>query len=170
MPEPPCYDPPAPKPPLYFDAVLRPHRSLSPAGFLVLMAFISAICCTAGVVFMLMGAWPVCGFLGLEVLLIYIAFRQSYLGALLNEEVRLSDRELMVRRRMPDGEARVWRFHPFWVRVGMDEASHGSGNLTLSSHGRRLRIGAFLAPAERRALAQALGAALERQRLDAQPG
>lgn len=155
--------PPAP-PRLYFDAVLQPYRSLSPSGFWLLMAVVCGASLSAGTGFLVIGAWPVCGFLGLEVVLIYLAFRLSYRGARLTETLQLSDRELVVRRTPPDGAVGEWRFQPYWLRVALDEPPRRDSRLTLSSHGRRLAIGSFLAPEERRQLARALRAALARQR------
>jgi len=160
--------PPAP-PRLHFDAVLQPYRSLSPAGFWLLMAVVSAAGLGAGTAFVLRGAWPVCGFLGLELLLIYLAFRLSYRGARCTETVRLDDRELVVRRTTPGGRVGEWRFQPYWLRVALDQPPRHDGQLTLSSHGRRLVIGAFLAPEERREVARTLRRALERQRAVACP-
>ena len=55
--------------------MLTPHRSLSPTGFLIFMAVLGGISFVTGMVFLLAGAWPVFGFLGLDVLLVYWAFR-----------------------------------------------------------------------------------------------
>ena len=81
-----------------FDAVLTPYRSLSPRGFLVLMIALSVVSFTAGVFFFLVGAWPVVGFLGLDVALVYIAFRINYRRARMYETLRLTRDALTVRR------------------------------------------------------------------------
>ena len=62
----------------HFRAVLTPHRSLGPRGFLIFMSAISAISFGTGLMFFLMGAWPIVGFMGLDVLLIYIAFKANF--------------------------------------------------------------------------------------------
>jgi uncharacterized membrane protein len=144
-----------------FAAELRPRRSLSPLGFGLLMGAISALSFGAGLGFWLLGAWPVVGFLGLDVGLIYVAFRVSYWRARETESLRLAGDELVVRRVRPGGQAAEWRFHPYWVRVEDDLGPHG---LMLSSHGRRVTLGRFLGPAERRDLGLALAAALARYR------
>src|SRR5882724_5138615 len=64
----------APEPAL-FSAVVTPHRSLSRAGFLIVMAALGGISFVAGTAFLLLGAWPVFGFFGLDVLLVYSWFR-----------------------------------------------------------------------------------------------
>src|SRR5580658_5613951 len=88
---------------LHLDALLTPHRSLSRTGFAVLMAAISMASFAAGFGFWWLGAWPVCGFMGLDVALIYIAFRLSYRAGRLAETIQLSDSELLVRRVQPGG-------------------------------------------------------------------
>jgi uncharacterized membrane protein len=147
---------------VHFDAVLNPHRSLSPKGFLILMLALGGISFVAGVAFLAMGAWPVFGFFGLDVLLVYVAFKLNYRSGKLVEAVRLTDRQLHIRRIHPGGRIQEWSFQPYWVRVEMDDPPEHASQLTLSSHGRSLNIGAFLVPEERLELAQALTAALER--------
>jgi len=149
--------------PYWFDAVLHPHRSLSARGFLVLMAVMSAMALSLGLRFFLVGAWPVMGFMGLDVLAVYVAFKVNYRRARLFETVQLTDDRLTVRRVQPDGHANEWHFMPSWVRVRMDDPPSMDSPLTLSSHGRALEIGAFLTPQERLELARALNDAIRRQ-------
>ena len=73
--------------PAIFSAVITPHRSLGSRGFLILMLAIGAVSFVSGMVFLLLGAWPVFGFLGLDVLLVYVAFRANYRAARAYEEV-----------------------------------------------------------------------------------
>src|SRR5262245_10969759 len=58
-----------------FSAVITPHRSLSRSGFLLVMLLIGGVSFVGGIVFYAIGAWPIVGFLGLDVLLLYWAFR-----------------------------------------------------------------------------------------------
>src|ERR1700712_1637847 len=96
------FDPDPPEPQL-FSARLTPHRSLSRTGFLVLMAFITAVSFIAGVAFWIMGAWPVFGFFGLDVLVIYWAFRINYRRGDASEEITVTPSELRVPRISPRG-------------------------------------------------------------------
>lgn len=144
-----------------FAAVLEPHRSLGRTGFAVLMTAVAAVGLAAGGAFAVAGAWPVSGFFGLDVALIWLAFRASYRGARMRETVRLTARDLTVTRVGPGRRRGLWRFQPYWLRVEMDDPPGHWSQLTLASHGRRLVIGAFLTPAERLEVARALGAALE---------
>ncbi|MBU0725632.1 MAG: DUF2244 domain-containing protein [Alphaproteobacteria bacterium] len=152
---------------LYFDATLTPYRSLPPAGFHILMGAVGGVSLTMGVLFLVSGAWPVFGFLGLDVALLYFAFRLNYRSALAREVLRLDDAEMAVERFSPSGHARRWSFQPAWLQVRHDRASEYPSPLVLASHGRSLEIGSFLGQKERTDLADALVAALARQRLPA---
>ena len=148
---------------MFFDAVLYPHRSLPPRGFLVLMLVLGAVSFAAGVSFVLIGAWPIFGYFGLDVLLVYLAFRASYRSARMHEWVRLTEEALTVERVGQRGDRRRWQFQPFWLRVVLEERDE-TNRLVLASHGRELVVGGFLAPAERKRLAVALKSALHRWR------
>lgn len=157
---------PAP-PDARLDVVLYPNRSLPPAGFAALMAAIVLLSAAIGAGFMMVGAWPVTGFLGLDVLLLYLAFRWNYRESRRAEFVRLDRDGLMVRRLDPDGRSQSWRFEPYWVRVALEQAGRHDRRLVLRSHGRQLAIGAFLTQDERVELAHALEAALQEHRAGA---
>lgn len=147
-----------------FSAVLTPHRSLGPRGFLIFMLAISAVAFGTGLMFFMMGAWPVLGFMGLDVLLVYLAFRINFRSLRVYETVALTDEALTVTRVAPNGNEQSWRFNPYWVRVRVDERVGLSSELSLASHGKRLVFGAFLTDPEREDLAGALKAALREAR------
>jgi uncharacterized membrane protein len=148
--------------PTIFSATLTPHRSLGPAGFLILMACLGGASFATGVVFILLGAWPVFGFLGLDVLLVYLAFRANYRAARAYEEVTVTPSELTVRKISPRGRLREeWTANPLWVRLQQDvHEEFGVERLFLISRGRRLAIAGFLGPDEKQSFAQALNEAL----------
>jgi uncharacterized membrane protein len=144
-----------------FHAVLTPHRSLGPNGFLFVMVLVGAVCFVGGVAFMAMGAWPVVGFFGLDVVIVWAAFRANYRAARAYEEILLGDGTLLIRRVTARGEASEIRLDPYWARLIVDRVEdEGVVGLALTSHGRRHDIGAFLDPAARESFAKALGAAL----------
>src|SRR6266702_4453529 len=103
--------------PKLFSARLTPHRSLNRTGFLVLMTFVSAVSFAAGVAFLLMGAWPVFGFFGLDVLAIYWAFKVNFRTARAREEISVTPTELRVRRISHRGHVAEWVLNPLWVRL-----------------------------------------------------
>ena len=139
-----------------FDAILQPNTSLEPKGFMLLMVAIASVSFVAGMVFMLAGAWPVVGFLGLDVALIYLAFKANYRWAQMYETVRLTSDFLLVERISPSGKVQRWSFQPYWLKVQIDTPVKHDSQLVLSSHGKRLKIGAFLTADERLELAHAL--------------
>jgi uncharacterized membrane protein len=148
------------EPPL-FSAIITPHRSLSRTGFLLLMALIGGISFIGGTLFFILGAWPVIGFLGLDVLLVYWAFRANYRAASAFEEVMVTPSELRLRKVSHRGEVAEWTLNPLWTRL--DRESHedyGLLRLFLVSRGVRLAVAGFLAPVERESFATALSAAL----------
>lgn len=149
---------------LLFDAVLTPNRSLSPRGFVIFMTAVCAVSFAAGLAFFLAGAWPVGGFFGLDVALIYLAFRVNFRRAAMHESLRLTREALTVERVDHRGESETWRFSPAWLQLDVEQPPRPGGGLILRSHGRVLRIARFLTLAERRDLAQALGGALIRAR------
>jgi uncharacterized membrane protein len=147
--------------PALFSAVVTPHRSLSRAGFMIVMATVGGISFVAGIAFLLLGAWPVFGFFGLDVLLIYWAFRVNYRAAAAFEEFTVTASELRVRQVSHRGKASEWSFNPLWVRL--ERESHeefGLERLFLVSRGRRLPIASLLGPREKESFAAALGAAI----------
>ncbi len=149
---------------LYFDAWLRPHRSLTRRGLAVVLAIAAVPSFGLGVVFLSLGAWPVTGFLGLDVALLYVAFRLNNRAARESERVRLSETELTVDRHAIDGRKEHWSFQPNWLRVDVDDPPRPDSKLLLTTHGRSLAIGQFLPPAERVEVADALRSALRRWR------
>src|SRR5216684_2261670 len=128
---------------VFLDAVLAPHRSLPPTGFLIVMLVFGGISFVAGILFVLHGAWPVMGFFGLDVGLVYLAFRINYRSARREERVRLVADALTVERLGVRGERRSWRFQPYWLRVILEEKGDDSNRLIITSHGRSLVLGSF---------------------------
>jgi uncharacterized membrane protein len=155
------FDPVPPEPEL-FSALLTPHRSLNRTGFLVLMAFLSAVSFGAGVAFWMMGAWPVFGFFGLDVLLVYWAFKVNFRRGNATEAISVTSSELRVRRVSHRGHVVEWVLNPLWVQL--DQKTHaefGIEKLYLVSRGRRVSVASFLGPDEKASFAKALMAALQ---------
>src|SRR5712691_2663760 len=144
-----------------FSAVITPYRSLGSVGFLVLMAAIGAVSFVAGIVFLVLGAWPVVGFFGLDVLLIYWAFRINYRAAMAYEEVTVTASELKLRKVSHRGVVREWTLNPLWVRLHREtHEEFGVERLWLVSRGRKVAIANFLSPGEKESFADALAAAI----------
>jgi uncharacterized membrane protein len=159
------------------DVELRPNRSLSPRGFVILMAAVCGVSFAGGLAFFLAGAWPVIGFLGADVLLIYLAFKINYRSGRLVEQLHLTRDKLTVNRIWPGGQRRTWEFQPYWLQVIFDERALPKdptenvpeNPLVLRSHGRTVTVGSFLTRKERREVAAALRQALVLARQSCRP-
>jgi uncharacterized membrane protein len=144
-----------------FAVVLKPYRSLSPNGFALVMVVFVAGSFTVGLAFWLMGAWPVVGFCGLDILALQVAFRLSYRSARAAEEIRLTREHLSVKRIAANGQETEQGFNPYWARLEIDRHPEiGVTRLRIASHGSRLTIGSFLGPRERERFATDFSAAL----------
>lgn len=141
--------------PLFFDAVLRPHRSWSTKAFKYMLFAVIAANAAVAAFFVAQGAFPVAGFLGLDVLAIWLAFRWNYKAGQIAEFVRVSAGAVHVAAVDKDGAATYWVLNPIWARVILD----GRGVLIRGGAG-QMRVGAFLSPKECESFAAALDAAL----------
>ena len=133
-----------------FEQRLQPHRSLSVQNFKWLMILLCVISTATTIPFFLLGAWPIIGFMGLDVLLIYVAFRASYNSAKAYELVRLDVVSLNIEKVNAQGAKRSLSFNPLWVRLGADEdEDYGMRRLFLRVRSREVELGKFLSPEER---------------------
>lgn len=149
---------------VYLDATLRPNRSLSRAGFLFVMSAVALGGFGIGTAFFLAGAWPVAGFCGLEILLVYIAFKVNFREGRRRERLFLNRNGFQIFRISPKGEETVERLEPTWLSVDLVLSRQRQPRLILRSHGKEWEVGRFLAPFEKAEVADALRVALGRYR------
>ncbi len=149
---------------MFLDLTLYPHRSLSKRGFYIVMAAVALVSVSVSMGFFAMGAWPIPGFLGLDILIVYFAFRASYRRARGFEHLTLDKSAMRVRRKSWQGEERSWDLEPTWLNVQLSEPVDHDSSLTLRSKDTQLTIGAFLPPHERLEVAKAIRAAIEKRR------
>ena len=142
---------------LFMDAVLRPNRSLSLPAFKLMLIVVIVINAGVAAAFIAQGALPVAGFLGLDVLALWIAFRANYASGRAEERLRVGAGQVHLERRDPRGASTHWVLNPVWARV-----SHDDRGVLIQSGGGALRVAAFLSPDERAAFAEAVSAALWR--------
>ncbi|MDZ4365849.1 MAG: DUF2244 domain-containing protein [Afipia sp.] len=148
-----------------FCARVTPHRSLSRSGFITLMVFVTSVSFAAGVMFLMMGAWPVFAFFALNALIIYWAFKVNFRRAAATEDILVTPYEIRVRRVSHRGHVVEWTLNPLWVRLEQKaHAEFGIEKLYLVSRGRRLSIGSFLGPEEKASFSIALREALQAAR------
>jgi uncharacterized membrane protein len=147
--------------PTIFSATIRPHRSLGRTGFVLVMLLVGGFSFVGGIVFFIVGAWPVVGFLGLDVLLVYWAFRANYRAAAAYEQVTITASQLRLRKVSQRGKAHEWMLNPLWTRIDREtHAEFGLLRLFVVSRGWRLAVASFLGPKEKESFAKELSAAL----------
>ena len=151
--------------PTIFSATITPHRSLGSVGFVVLVVVFGGVSFLAGIAFLMMGAWPVFGFFGLDVLILYWAFRLNYRQAAAYEEIKVTASALTVRKVSHRGHVREWLLNPLWVKLDKESTEDfGIARLFLVTRGRELTVASFLGPTEREDFAVQLGNALNEAR------
>ena len=128
-----------------FDVRLVPHRSLSAGNFRILMLVFAAAGVFTSLPFLLMGAWPVAGFMGLDVAILYLAFRANFDAARAYEHILVTPLELLLAKVSAKGVRREFRFQPAWTRL--DKVEHedfGVMRVAIRSRGRSVEVGSFL--------------------------
>jgi uncharacterized membrane protein len=143
-------------------ATLTPHRSLSRQGFLTLMGTIAILSFAIGLYFYAIGAWPVVGFMGLDVALVWWAFHRNFADARRAERIEITTHEVVLEKLSERHPPKQQRFIRRWVRVELEEDREREliGSLFLRFKGKRTEIASFLGAEERQAFARELQAAL----------
>ena len=148
-----------------FEASLSPHRSLSRRQARRIILCVGILSSALSIPFTLVGAWPVVGFLGLDVLALSIAFALSFRSARAREDIRITPLEFVLAKVGIDGRRREWRFVPRWVRlVRRDHDAFGLLGLSLASHGRSVDFAGSIGPDAREIVARDVSRALAEAR------
>lgn len=151
--------------PVRLDAELRPAQALSQRGMLLVMGSMGAMSLMLGLSLSALGGWPVLGFLGLDLLLLWVAFRlYARRAARLRETVALDAARIVVSRTDSRGSTRWWQAATAFARLERREQPHGATGLALCAGGASIEIGQCLSPAERDAFARRLERALAEAR------
>ena len=148
-----------------FAARLTPHRSMSRKGIRIVCALAAALLVLPGLIFYLLGAWPVVGFMGLDIAALYWALTYSLRDGRRYEQVTLWPDRLEVRQVSARGEEHLDTFNPFFVRLNIDrDFDEHTTAIRLKTPERELVVGAFLNPDDKASFAQAFGKALRKAR------
>jgi uncharacterized membrane protein len=138
-----------------FSARLKPHRSLDQRGFRMLLGIFTGASFFSTLPFVLLGAWPVVGFMGIDVALFYFAFRASFRAARAYEDVEVTFFELFLTKVSATGERMEWRFNPAFVRLEQErEERPWRSRLFSDRQTRQISLMAFLAHWPRRGAAR----------------
>ena len=145
---------------VYLDAVLEPPRSLSPRGFNRVMLFFGVMSLIPAPIFYVMGAWPIVGFLGLDVLAVWAVFKFNFRAQTARTYVRVTAEAVDVRKVDGWGRERLARMPAHFARVEFDRAATGPNALRLASSARAYPLGEHLTPRERETFARRLSQAI----------
>lgn len=149
-----------------FAAKLTPQRSLGRKGARVAVAVTAVLASVPGIVFFSLGAWPIVGFIGLDVMLIWWALAASLKDGKRFEQVTLWPDQLEVRQVDGAGKETLSRFNPYFVKLVVDrDFNERTTGLHLRTRERDVVLGAFLNPDEKSSFAKAFGTALKRARV-----
>lgn len=125
------------------------------------MSLIAIICLSIGGVFFVLGLWPVLGFMGLDVVLIYWAFRQNFFQARAYEDVEVSRQHVLLRKVSPRGKSADHVFPQFGTRFEVDRHDEiGITQMRLTNRKRSISFGQFLNPDDRESFARAFSGAI----------
>jgi uncharacterized membrane protein len=137
---------------------LRPNRSMTREGVVAMIAIVAALNLSAALVFLVAGAWPILGFLGFDVAIIWWAMKRNWADGERYEQIQVSGDELTLKRFPVAGAAKEMRFNKRWLRIDLefDEARELVGRLFLAYRNERFEVGSFLGAEDRQSLAKAL--------------
>lgn len=148
-----------------FVAELTPYRSLGRTGFLILMLFVAVTCFVSGIMFMMMGAWPILVFFAVDAFIVWLAFRLNYRSGRIRERVSVARDRLVVQKFDPAGRMKEHVFNPFWTRFEVERHEEiGITSMRLRSRNEHLDIGSFLNPDDRESFSTAFAGAIARIR------
>lgn len=136
----------------FLNLTIFPHRSLSKKGFAILMTIITFICLSGGLVFWFIGAWPVFGFLGLDIILVYLAFKMNYRSGDMYERLLIVSKKLKIFRSFASGKTQVWELNPYWAKAKIIDITKNHCQLLIESENKVVSIGSYLNDYDKRKL------------------
>ncbi len=144
-----------------FSAVLRPHRSLTPQGIRLVIGLVALAGLIAAIPFIVFGFWPVAGFYGLDIALLYWAFHSNMAAARSSETITLSQYHLDIEKIPHEGLPQHWHFNPVWTSLHKDlTADQSLKQLALVSKGETVTIADCLNSDDKADFGKALQSAL----------
>jgi len=132
-----------------YSLTLKPYRSLNKLGFFLIMFVLCVFSFITGIIFMKKGAWPVFGFFGLDVLLVYICFKINFRKGKEYEVIHLTKKELIIKKYGPKKLKKIYIFNPNWLNIKILNPNSHSSKIKIISKNKSITIGSFLKPEER---------------------
>jgi uncharacterized membrane protein len=149
---------------IFMDAEIRPNRSLSKRGFVVLISVVTAANLACAALFLAMGAWFVPMFLGLDVLAVAFAFKMSFAKGRQVERVQVTDRAVRITRESPRHSQVVWESPTAFTRVSVIMDDDQPVDLRVALSGKQTHVARALGSKERAEFARALDDAIRAAR------
>jgi uncharacterized membrane protein len=137
-----------------YTLIAKPNNSMTTAGRYLVFGFIFIVSSGISLAFAVIGAWLVLPFAGLEMLVLFLAFRYVDRQSGDYERLTLSGDRLLLECRA-GGELKRSEFNRYWAQVVCDA---GGSRLALRSHGHEVEFGQYLTEQERTQLARKLKA------------
>ena len=127
-----------------YEISLYPYRSLNKIGFFILMFALGLVSFIAGIIFMLKGAWPVFGFFGLDVLLVYIFFKINFKSGKKKEVIILTKNKLIIKIYNSEKTFKIFKLDSSWLKINLIKLKNHTSKLQISSKNKSIIIGSFL--------------------------
>ena len=140
--------------------VARRNNSLSSTDRLRVFACVFAFSMSIALAFAAFGAWPVIPFTGLEMAVLYAAFRYVDRHAADYEIIEIKDDSVRVETRV-GSQVQSVELNRHWAQLVTNDSS-GELRLALRSHGREVEFGRHLTGKERERIARELRQQLRR--------
>lgn len=139
--------------------VIEPHDPLGARGRRMLFWCLASVSLVIGLAFYLSGAWPVVGFMGLELLVLWLAFRTFVNQQRHVEILELTNNQLIVTKIDHQGRERQIKLDPGDCRVSLTRPVKWKSSLILrqapgfNRPAVSVRLGSALTPDARAAVA-----------------
>lgn len=151
------------EPDCFLYAELRRDMALAPEALNRLMRFLLFVSLSIGAVFFAIGAWPIVGFLGLDVLLVWGAFKLYARSQARQFERIILDANSLYIERHHGKLVQVIHYEPSFLAMYHD-ANNQTDPLYLCRQGRCTAVGRWLGHEERQAAMRLIKEALMRRR------
>ena len=139
-----------------YSITLKPYRSLSKIGFILLMVVLCTFCFVTGIMFIKIGAWPVFGFFGLDVLLVYIFFKINFKSGKKKERILLTSNQLIIEFYESQKIVKTYFLNPNWLKINLIQLKNQTSKLQISSINKAIIIGSFLRYQEKKKVIELL--------------
>ena len=149
-----------------YKITLYPYRSLNKTGFFIFMFSLGIISFAAGIVFTYMGAWPVFGFFGLDVLLVYIFFKLNFRSGKKKEVIILTKNQLIIKFYYEKKILKIHYLDANWLKINLIKLRNQMTKLQISSKKSTVIIGSFLRYEEKIGVINSLNTALKKHRFN----